>query len=106
MMLDDDTECETEGIVRATTFGDLCRKTTIVGGHMFSIFQKTQLHSFGERVSPYTFWWGSAPGVFPGWDFANRHLRSTRWLHARNDVDYNPWFMCLIPAKVLADIGL
>jgi galactofuranosylgalactofuranosylrhamnosyl-N-acetylglucosaminyl-diphospho-decaprenol beta-1,5/1,6-galactofuranosyltransferase len=106
MMLDDDTECETEGIVRAIVFGDLCRKTTIVGGHMFSIYQKTQLHSFGERVSPYTFWWGSAPGVFPGWDFAERNLRSTRWLHARIDVDYNPWFMCLIPREVLADIGL
>ena len=106
MMLDDDVECETEGILRAVTFGDLCRKTTIVGGHMFSIFQKTQLHSFGERVSPYTFWWGSAPGVFAGWDFAERNLRSARWLHARVDVDYNGWFMCLIPAKVLEDIGL
>ncbi|QBR91982.1 glycosyltransferase [Nocardioides euryhalodurans] len=106
MMLDDDVECETEGIVRAVTFGDLCRTTTIVGGHMFSIFQKTQLHSFGEKVEPYTFWWGSAPGVFAGWDFGDRNLRSTRWLHARIDVDYNGWFMCLIPAEVISDIGL
>jgi galactofuranosylgalactofuranosylrhamnosyl-N-acetylglucosaminyl-diphospho-decaprenol beta-1,5/1,6-galactofuranosyltransferase len=106
LMLDDDVECETEGIVRAVTFADLCRKTAIVGGHMFSIFQKTQLHSFGERVEPYTFWWGSAPGVFPGWDFANRNLRSTRWLHARIDVDYNGWFMCLIPTSALREVGL
>jgi galactofuranosylgalactofuranosylrhamnosyl-N-acetylglucosaminyl-diphospho-decaprenol beta-1,5/1,6-galactofuranosyltransferase len=106
MMLDDDVECETEGIVRAVTFGDLCRKTTIVGGHMFSLFQKTQLHSFGERVSPYSFWWGSAPGVVSMWDLGTRNIRSTRWLHARIDVDYNGWFMCLIPAEVLADIGL
>lgn len=106
LMLDDDVECETEGIVRAVTFGDLCRTTTIVGGHMFSIFQKTQLHSFGEKVEPYTFWWGSAPGVFPGWDFAERNLRSTRWLHARIDVDYNGWFMCLIPTSVVDEIGL
>jgi galactofuranosylgalactofuranosylrhamnosyl-N-acetylglucosaminyl-diphospho-decaprenol beta-1,5/1,6-galactofuranosyltransferase len=106
MMLDDDVECETEGIVRAVTFGDLCRKTTIVGGHMFSIFQKAQLHSFGERVAPYTFWWGSAPGVIGSWDLAARNIRSTRWLHSRVDVDYNGWFMCLIPAQVLAEIGL
>ena len=106
MMLDDDVECETEGIVRAVTFGDLCRKTTIVGGHMFSLFSKAQLHSFGERVAPYSFWWGSAPGVVQGWDLSARNLRSTRWLHARIDVDYNGWFMCLIPAEVLADIGL
>jgi galactofuranosylgalactofuranosylrhamnosyl-N-acetylglucosaminyl-diphospho-decaprenol beta-1,5/1,6-galactofuranosyltransferase len=106
MMLDDDVEIETEGIIRAVTFGDLCRKTTIVGGHMFSLFHKTQLHSWGERVAPYTFWWGSAPGVFPGWDLGARNIRSSRWLHARIDVDYNGWFMCLIPREVIADIGL
>jgi galactofuranosylgalactofuranosylrhamnosyl-N-acetylglucosaminyl-diphospho-decaprenol beta-1,5/1,6-galactofuranosyltransferase len=106
MMLDDDVECETEGIVRAITFGDLCRKSTIVGGHMFSLFHKTQLHSFGERVAPYTFWWGPAPGVFPAWDLGARNIRSTRWLHARIDVDYNGWFMCLIPRDVIADVGL
>ena len=106
MMLDDDVECETEGIVRAITFGDLCRKSTIVGGHMFSLFHKTQLHSYGERVAPYTFWWGPAPGVFPAWDLGARNIRSTRWLHARIDVDYNGWFMCLIPREVIADIGL
>lgn len=106
LMLDDDVECETEGIVRAITFGDLCRTTTIVGGHMFSIFQKTQIHSWGEKVEPYRFWWGSAPGVVAGWDLGERNLRSTRWLHARIDVDYNGWFMCLIPAEVLREIGL
>ncbi|MGH3307683.1 MAG: glycosyltransferase, partial [Nocardioides sp.] len=106
MMLDDDVECETEGIVRAITFGDLCRKSTIVGGHMFSLFHKTQLHSYGERVEPYRFWWGPAPGVFPAWDLGARNLRSSRWLHARVDVDYNGWFMCLIPRDVIADIGL
>ena len=106
MMLDDDVECETEGIVRAVTFGDLCRKPTIVGGHMFSLFHKTQLHSYGERVSPYNFWWGPAPGVFPHWDLGARNIRSTRWLHARIDVDFNGWFMCLIPRQVIADIGL
>lgn len=106
MMLDDDVECETEGIVRAIVFGDLCRKTTIVGGHMFSIFQKTSLHSWGEKVSPYSFWWGSAPGTVPSWDLGERNIRSTRWLHARVDVDYNGWFMCLIPSEVLSTIGL
>ena len=106
LMLDDDVEAETEGLVRAVTFGDLCRRTTIVGGHMFSLFQKTQLHSWGEKVEPYRFWWGSAPGVIPGWDLGARNIRSARWLHARIDVDYNGWFMCLIPSEVLAQIGL
>jgi galactofuranosylgalactofuranosylrhamnosyl-N-acetylglucosaminyl-diphospho-decaprenol beta-1,5/1,6-galactofuranosyltransferase len=106
MCMDDDVICEPEGIVRAVTFGDLCRRPTLVGGHMFNIYARSQLHSFGEVVSPWTFWWGSAPGVFMNWDFASRNLRSARWLHRRVDVDYNGWFMCLIPRQVLEEIGL
>ncbi len=64
------------------------------------------MHSFGEMVEPYRFWWGAAPGVFPDWDLAGRNLRSARWLHARVDVDFNGWFMCLIPTQVIDEIGL
>jgi galactofuranosylgalactofuranosylrhamnosyl-N-acetylglucosaminyl-diphospho-decaprenol beta-1,5/1,6-galactofuranosyltransferase len=106
MMMDDDVVCEPEGIVRAVTFGDLARRPTIVGGHMFSLFSRSRLHSFGEIVQPWRFWWQSAPGVFGDWDFAARNLRSARWLHKRVDVDFNGWFMCLIPRRVLAEIGL
>ena len=106
MMMDDDVVCEPEGIIRAITFGDLARRPTIVGGHMFSLFSRSRLHSFGEVVQPWRFWWQSAPDVIPDWDFAARNLRSARWLHKRVDVDFNGWFMCLIPRKVLAEIGL
>jgi galactofuranosylgalactofuranosylrhamnosyl-N-acetylglucosaminyl-diphospho-decaprenol beta-1,5/1,6-galactofuranosyltransferase len=40
------------------------------------------------------------------WDFAGRNLRSARWLHRRIDVDFNGWFMCLIPTEVLRTVGL
>ncbi len=106
MMMDDDVVCEPEGIIRAITFGDLARRPTIVGGHMFNLYSRSRLHSFGEIVQPWRFWWQSAPGVFSDWDFASRNLRSTRWLHQRIDVDFNGWFMCLIPRRVLEDIGL
>ncbi len=106
LMMDDDVVCEPEGIIRAVTFGDLARRPTIVGGHMFSLYAKSRLHSFGEIVQPWRFWWQSAPGVFTDWDFAARNLRSTRWLHQRIDVDFNGWFMCLIPRQVIAEIGL
>lgn len=106
MMMDDDVECEPEGIIRAITFADLTRKPTIVGGHMFSLYAKSRMHSFGEIVQPWRFWWQSAPGVFVDWDFSARNLRSTRWLHKRIDVDFNGWFMCLIPRQVLDEIGL
>jgi galactofuranosylgalactofuranosylrhamnosyl-N-acetylglucosaminyl-diphospho-decaprenol beta-1,5/1,6-galactofuranosyltransferase len=106
MCMDDDVVCEPESIVRAVTFGDLCRRPTIVGGHMFSLYSKSRLHSFGEIINRYRFWWQSPPTVQPDWDFAGRNLRSSRWLHRRIDVDFNGWFMCLIPTEVLRTVGL
>jgi galactofuranosylgalactofuranosylrhamnosyl-N-acetylglucosaminyl-diphospho-decaprenol beta-1,5/1,6-galactofuranosyltransferase len=106
MCMDDDVVCEPEGIMRAVTFGDLARRPTIVGGHMFSLYAKSRLHSFGEVVQPWRFWWQSAPGVFTDWDFTVRNLRSARWLHRRVDVDFNGWFMCLIPLRLLDELGL
>jgi galactofuranosylgalactofuranosylrhamnosyl-N-acetylglucosaminyl-diphospho-decaprenol beta-1,5/1,6-galactofuranosyltransferase len=106
MCMDDDVVCEPEGIIRAVTFGDLARRHTIVGGHMFSLFSKSRLHSFGEVIQPWRFWWQSAETVVNDWDFRARNLRSTRWLHARVDVDYNGWYMALIPLSTLKSIGL
>lgn len=106
LFLDDDIICEPESILRSITFGDLARRPTIVGGHMFSIYSRSRLHSFGEIINRYRFWWHSAPTVHPDWDFGARNLRSTRWLHKRIDVDFNPWFMCLIPVEVIERIGL
>lgn len=106
MCMDDDVVCEPESVVRAVTFGDLCRRPTLVGGHMFSLYAKSRLHSFGEIVQLYRFWWQSAPKVLNDWDFSERNLRSSRWLHRRVDVDFNGWFMCLIPTQVLREIGL
>jgi galactofuranosylgalactofuranosylrhamnosyl-N-acetylglucosaminyl-diphospho-decaprenol beta-1,5/1,6-galactofuranosyltransferase len=106
LCMDDDVVCEPESIVRAATFGDLCRRPTIVGGHMFSLYSRAQLHSFGEIINKYRFWWMSPPTVENDWDFAGRNLRSARWLHRRIDVDFNGWFMCLIPTEVLRRVGL
>ena len=39
-------------------------------------------------------------------DLARSPLRSTPWLHRRIDVDYNGWWMCLIPTAVIREIGL
>ncbi|HEY0642937.1 MAG TPA: glycosyltransferase, partial [Nocardioides sp.] len=106
MMMDDDVVCEPEGIIRAVTFGDLAKRPTIVGGHMFNLFSRSQLHSFGEIVQPWRFWWQTRLDGYSQWDFAARNLRSSRWLHKRADVDFNGWFMCLIPRVVLEEVGL
>ncbi|MBI2245256.1 MAG: glycosyltransferase, partial [Nocardioides sp.] len=106
MMMDDDIVCEPEGVIRAITFADLARRPTIVGGHMFNIYSRSRLHSFGEIVQPWRFWWQSPLDTYSDWDLAGRNLRSSRWLHKRIDVDFNGWFMCLVPRQVLEEIGL
>ncbi|MCB0896897.1 MAG: glycosyltransferase, partial [Nocardioidaceae bacterium] len=48
LLLDDDVVCELEGIKRAVAFSDLARRPTIVGGHMFSLYDRTVMHAYGE----------------------------------------------------------
>ncbi|MBS44795.1 MAG: glycosyl transferase [Nocardioides sp.] len=106
LLLDDDVECELEGIRRAVAFADLARTPTIVGGHMFSLFDRTVMHAYGETMEKWLWFWGPAPSTIHGHDFARIPLRSTKWLHRRIDVDYNGWWMCLIPTEVVRKIGL
>ncbi len=107
LLLDDDIVVEPESIVRLLTFADHCRKPTIIGGHMFDLYNRSVLHTFGEVVDPYR--------IVPAQphadmelrhDFSVANLRQTAWLHRRVDVDYNGWWMCLVPTKVIKEIGL
>jgi galactofuranosylgalactofuranosylrhamnosyl-N-acetylglucosaminyl-diphospho-decaprenol beta-1,5/1,6-galactofuranosyltransferase len=106
LLLDDDVASEPESILRGAAFADLCRTPTIVGGHMFSLYARSSLHSLGEIVKPWRFWWDSHRNVKPDHDFGRAGLRDTRWLHRRIDVDYNGWWMCMIPVEVIKTIGL
>jgi galactofuranosylgalactofuranosylrhamnosyl-N-acetylglucosaminyl-diphospho-decaprenol beta-1,5/1,6-galactofuranosyltransferase len=106
LLSDDDVEIDPEGILRAATFADLARKPTIVGGQMFSRYERSVLHAFAEAVGPYRWWWGNAPNTKSRHDFGRRNLRNTPWLHRRADGDYNGWWMCLIPTRVIKELGL
>jgi galactofuranosylgalactofuranosylrhamnosyl-N-acetylglucosaminyl-diphospho-decaprenol beta-1,5/1,6-galactofuranosyltransferase len=106
LVLDDDVVVEPEGILRAVAFGDLAKAPTIVGGQMFSLYDRSVMHAYGETVDRWRWFWGAAPNTKHGHNFATRSLRSTTWLHRRVDVDYNGWWMCLIPTKVIKEIGL
>lgn len=114
ILLDDDISLETESIVRLVTFADMCKKPTLVGGHMFDLFNRTVLHTYGEVVEPY-YWQPALPhpdqalghNFVPSADSSEAGgLRSTNWLHQRTDVDYNGWWMDLIPVSVIKEIGL
>lgn len=104
---DDDIILEPESVIRLVTFADFCTAPTLVGAHMFDINARSILHAFGETVDA----WSTQPGrpheeMTLRHDFAAFPLRSTAWLHRRVDVDYNGWWMCLIPTEVVRDIGL
>lgn len=105
MTLDDDIKVDGESIVRACAFADFCRVPTIVGSHMFDLYNRTLLNAYAEIVDPYSFRWGPLEGLGQI-DFADRGLRSRRILHRRWDADYNGWWMCLIPTVVLEKVGL
>jgi galactofuranosylgalactofuranosylrhamnosyl-N-acetylglucosaminyl-diphospho-decaprenol beta-1,5/1,6-galactofuranosyltransferase len=107
LLLDDDINLETASIERLTTFADLCRVPTMVGGHMFDLYNRSVLHTFGEVVEPWI--WGprnSGVGTYFRHDFARTGLRESKVLHQCVDVDYNGWWMTLIPTKVVRQLGL
>ncbi|RAX17292.1 glycosyltransferase [Pseudarthrobacter sp. AG30] len=107
LLMDDDIVVEPESIIRLLTFADRCKTPTLVGGHMFDLYNRTVLHTFGEVVNPYRFQPAlPSEDMILGHDFLSSNLRQTSWLHRRCDVDYNGWWMCLIPTKVIRDIGL
>ena len=107
MLLDDDVVVEPESILRLITFADYCKDPTIVGGHMFDMYDRSVLHAFGEVVNPWrTFYDKPYDDMSLGHDLGKHNLRSTHWLHRRVDVDYNGWWMCLIPTQVIEQIGL
>lgn len=107
LIMDDDIVIEPESIRRVLCFADYCRKPTIVGGHMFDLYNRTVLHTFGEVVDAYRI-----QPALPheemqlGHEFGVVNLRQASWMHRRVDVDYNGWWMCLIPTEVIREIGL
>jgi galactofuranosylgalactofuranosylrhamnosyl-N-acetylglucosaminyl-diphospho-decaprenol beta-1,5/1,6-galactofuranosyltransferase len=106
LLLDDDVVSESEGILRAVAFADLAKKPTTVGGQMFSLYDRSVLHAYGETVEKWTWFWGPAPNTKHGHNFARQSLQGTKWLHRRIDVDYNGWWECLIPTSVIREVGL
>jgi galactofuranosylgalactofuranosylrhamnosyl-N-acetylglucosaminyl-diphospho-decaprenol beta-1,5/1,6-galactofuranosyltransferase len=106
LFMDDDILLEPDSILRAVAFSRFTREPTLVGGQMLSLQARSQLSTMGEVIDRHRFLWRNAPQTEPHHDFAERTLRGTPWLHRRVDVDYNAWWMCLIPRAVAEDVGL
>ena len=106
LLLDDDVVAEPEGIARAVAFTRHASRPTVVGGHMFSMHERSVLHAYAEVVRPWQFRWAPAAPSVHDHDLARWNLRSTPWMHRRIHADYTGWWMCLIPTSVLRDVGL
>ncbi|MGI8816969.1 MAG: glycosyltransferase [Pseudonocardia sp.] len=109
LLLDDDIVIEPDSILRAIAFSRFAERPMIVGGQMLNLTARAHLHSMGEVIERTTFMWRAAPHVTYDHDFAKyplRHATKSLKLHRRIDVDYNGWWMCLIPRVVAEKAGL
>jgi galactofuranosylgalactofuranosylrhamnosyl-N-acetylglucosaminyl-diphospho-decaprenol beta-1,5/1,6-galactofuranosyltransferase len=106
LYMDDDIVLEADSILRAVAFSRFARHPMLVGGQMLQAQARSRLHAWGEIVDRQRMRWNKAPGTEYDHDFAQYSLRDTAWMHRRTDVDYNAWWMCLIPRTVAEHVGL
>ncbi|CAN5205992.1 glycosyltransferase [soil metagenome] len=106
IFLDDDIELEPDSIARAFAFARFAKHPMLVGGQMLALQNRSVLHTMGEVVQRDKFFWRGAPNTCYGHDFSRTTLRKAKHLHRRIDVDYNGWWMCLIPRAVIEQVGL
>ena len=119
LYMDDDIAIEPDSILRALQVARYARQPMLVGGQMLNLQERSHLHSMGEVIDRHSFMWTSAPHVHYDHDFyqyplrdrkdhgrnANGDVITSRDLHRRIDVDYNGWWMCMIPRVVAETIG-
>jgi galactofuranosylgalactofuranosylrhamnosyl-N-acetylglucosaminyl-diphospho-decaprenol beta-1,5/1,6-galactofuranosyltransferase len=106
LFLDDDVQLEADSLHRALALSRFTDAPMLVGGQMLAMQDRSVLHTMGEVVDRYSFLYRPAAHAVVQHDFAQHSLRETPALHRRVDVDYNAWWMCLIPREVAEQVGL
>jgi galactofuranosylgalactofuranosylrhamnosyl-N-acetylglucosaminyl-diphospho-decaprenol beta-1,5/1,6-galactofuranosyltransferase len=111
LFMDDDIRIEPDSILRALALNRFAKTPTIVGGQMLNLQEPSHLHVMGEVVNRANFMWTNAPFTEYDHDFAKYPLGGddedgrSKLLHRRIDVDYNGWWMCMIPRQVAEELG-
>lgn len=110
LFMDDDIRVEPDSILRALAFNRFAKVPTLVGGQMLNLQEPSHLHVMGEMIDSENFMWTGAINTEYDHNFAKYPLNSeeherSRMLHRRIDVDYNGWWMCMIPRKVAQELG-
>jgi galactofuranosylgalactofuranosylrhamnosyl-N-acetylglucosaminyl-diphospho-decaprenol beta-1,5/1,6-galactofuranosyltransferase len=102
VLLDDDVQLEPESMLRMIAMASRAAEPTLVGAHMLDLNRPTRLHSWGEQVTRPGFGWRSAQPLLDGSDLAKIDVTS---VDLRTDVDFNGWWMCLVPTEVIRRVG-
>lgn len=108
LFMDDDIEIEPDSILRSLAMSRFAKSPMLVGGQMLNLQERSHLHTMGEVVNRGNFMWSAAPNVEYDHDFSKYPLsdrENSRLLHRRIDVDFNGWWMCMIPRVVAEEIG-
>jgi galactofuranosylgalactofuranosylrhamnosyl-N-acetylglucosaminyl-diphospho-decaprenol beta-1,5/1,6-galactofuranosyltransferase len=109
LFMDDDIRIEPDSVLRALALNRFAKTPMLVGGQMLNLQDPSHLHIMGEVVDRGNFMWTSAPHTKYDHDFAKKPLNDnndeSNLLHRRIDVDYNGWWMCMIPRQVAEELG-
>ncbi|WP_137145026.1 glycosyltransferase [Mycolicibacterium sp. CR10] len=110
LFMDDDIRVEPDSILRALALNRFAKIPTLVGGQMLNLQEPSHLHVMGEMVDATNFMWTNAINTEYDHNFAKYPLNDeeeerSRLLHRRIDVDYNGWWMCMIPRQVAEELG-
>ncbi|AOW93763.1 glycosyl transferase [Rhodococcus sp. WMMA185] len=101
ILMDDDILCEPESILRMNAFENVTVEPMLVGAQMLYLMNPDHLHVSAEEADLSKLKAGR-------WAAGSRHdvnLLKKRQ-NKRVDAGYNAWWSCLIPAEVVAEIGL
>jgi len=110
LFMDDDIRIEPDSILRALAFNRFAKVPTLVGGQMLNLQEPSHLHVMGEMVGQADFMWTNAVNTEYDHNFAKYPLAAeeeyrSKLLHRRVDVDFNGWWMCMIPRAVAEELG-
>jgi galactofuranosylgalactofuranosylrhamnosyl-N-acetylglucosaminyl-diphospho-decaprenol beta-1,5/1,6-galactofuranosyltransferase len=109
LFMDDDIRIEPDSVLRALALNRFAKTPMLIGGQMLNLQEPSHLHIMGEVVDRTNFMWTSAPHTEYDHDFAKHPLSDNNYrsklLHRRIDVDYNGWWMCMIPRQVAEELG-
>lgn len=114
LLMDDDVLCEPEIAIRLTAFANRTAEPTIVGGQMLRLLHPTHLLAGAEYADFNQLVPGKVvTGALDDVDLLAEALDEDELPTGkpnrgdqRVDADYNAWWSCLIPAQVVAELGL